>query len=121
MEIQGKVYKVMEPVCGVSKSGNEWKKQEFLIETEGQYPKKICFEVFGEDKINEMNLHEGEMVRIYFEIEAKEWNGRWFNKVAAWKVDKSGTQQKPARQPQPVQQPEIFPPSPSDEKDDLPF
>lgn len=120
MEIQGKVFKIMQPVGGVSKSGNEWKKQEFILETEGQYPKKICFEIFGEDKINEMNLHEGETVRVYFEIEAKEWNGRWFNKVTAWKVDKSGAQQRPVKQ-QPVQQPEIFPPSSSDDKDDLPF
>ena len=65
MELAGKVIAVLEPRGGVSKTGNEWKVQEYVIETHDQYPKKMCFDVFGADKIAQFNIQAGEEVRRY--------------------------------------------------------
>ena len=123
MELSGKVIAVLEPRGGVSKTGNAWKVQEYVIETHDQYPRKMCFDVFGEDKINQFNIQIGEELTVHFDIDAREWQGRWFNSIRAWKVDRA--QAGPDMPPQDVP----FPPmnaapvdfSASDEKDDLPF
>ena len=121
MELSGKVIAVLEPRGGVSKTGNPWKVQEYVIETHDQYPRKMCFDVFGEDKINQFNIQIGEEITVSFDIDAREWQGRWFNSIRAWKVDRVAAQdpQGPADLPP-------FPPDPADfsagdEKDDLPF
>ena len=123
MELSGKVIAVLEPRGGVSKTGNAWKVQEYVIETHDQYPRKMCFDVFGEDKINQFNIQAGEELTVHFDIDAREWQGRWFNSIRAWKVervDQNG--------PTPPEVDEVpFPPmstpdfSAGDEKDDLPF
>ena len=123
MELSGKVIAVLEPRGGVSKTGNAWKVQEYVIETHEQYPRKMCFDVFGEDKINQFNIQVGEELTVHFDIDAREWQGRWFNSIRAWKVervDQNG--------PTPPGVDEVpFPPmstpdfSAGDEKDDLPF
>ena len=123
MELSGKVIAVLEPRGGVSKTGNAWKVQEYVIETHDQYPRKMCFDVFGEDKINQFNIQIGEELTVHFDIDAREWQGRWFNSIRAWKVDRAqvGPDMPPADAP--------FPPinaapvdfSAGDEKDDLPF
>ena len=59
MEISGKIIAVLEKQSGISKSGNNWASQEYVLETSEQYPKKICFRVFGEDKINQFAVKEG--------------------------------------------------------------
>ena len=127
MELAGKVIAVLEPRGGVSKNGNEWKVQEYVIETHDQYPRRMCFDVFGADKIQQFNIQVGEELNVFFDIDAREWQGRWFNSIRAWKVERvnAGAQQMP-----PMDAP--FPPlnaapaapvdfSSSDEKDDLPF
>lgn len=126
MELAGKVIAVLEPRGGVSKSGNEWKVQEYVIETHDQYPRRMCFDVFGADKIQQFNIQVGEELNVFFDIDAREWQGRWFNSIRAWKVERvSAAQQMP-----PMDAP--FPPmnaapaapvvfAASDEKDDLPF
>lgn len=126
MELAGKVIAVLEPRGGVSKSGNEWKVQEYVIETHDQYPRRMCFDVFGADKIQQFNIQVGEELNVFFDIDAREWQGRWFNSIRAWKVERvSAAQQMP-----PMDAP--FPPmnaapaapvdfTASDEKDDLPF
>ena len=121
MELSGKVIAVLEPRGGVSKTGNPWKVQEYVIETHDQYPRKMCFDVFGEDKINQFNIQIGEEITVSFDIDAREWQGRWFNSIRAWKVERQSEQapQGPADMPP-------FPPAPTDfsagdEKDDLPF
>lgn len=86
MELAGKVIAVLEPRGGVSKTGNEWKVQEYVIETHDQYPKKMCFDVFGADKIAQFNIQAGEELNVFFDVDAREWNGRWFNSIRAWKV-----------------------------------
>ena len=109
---------------GVSKTGNAWKVQEYVIETHDQYPRRMCFDVFGEDKINQFNIQVGEELTVSFDIDAREWQGRWFNSIRAWKVERANVQQ-----PMPVDGGVPFPPpsavpvdfSASEEKDDLPF
>lgn len=127
MELAGKVIAVLEPRGGVSKNGNEWKVQEYVIETHDQYPRRMCFDVFGADKIQQFNIQVGEELNVFFDIDAREWQGRWFNSIRAWKVERVNAD---AQQMPPMEAP--FPPlnsapaapvdfSSSDEKDDLPF
>lgn len=87
MEIQGKVTNILPMRFGVSARG-EWKSQEFVITTEEQYPKMVCFQVFGEDRINSFALQIGEAVKVSFDISAHEYQGRFFNSINAWKVEK---------------------------------
>lgn len=70
---------------GQGKNG-QWKKQEFIIETEGTYPKKVCVSVWG-DKINEAVLKPGNKVKVSFDVESREYNGKWYTDVKAWKVE----------------------------------
>ena len=87
MDITGKIIAVLEPRGGVSaRTGNSWKTQEYVLETQEQYPRKVCFEVFGEDKINQFAIQVGQDLTVSFDIDAREWNGRWFNSVRAWRV-----------------------------------
>lgn len=124
MELAGKVIAVLEPRGGVSKNGNEWKVQEYVIETHDQYPRRMCFDVFGADKIQQFNIQVGEELNVSFDIDAREWQGRWFNSIRAWKVERVAPMGAPAA---PTDMP--FPPvnaapadfSASDDKDDLPF
>jgi len=90
MEISGKIIAVLEKQSGISKSGNNWASQEYVLETSEQYPKKICFRVFGEDKINQFAVKEGEILKVYFDIDASEWQGKWFNRINAWKIERVG-------------------------------
>ena len=61
-----------------------------------QYPRKMCFDVFGEDKINQFNIQVGEELTVHFDIDAREWQGRWFNSIRAWKVERAAAQPAPA-------------------------
>ena len=89
MEIEGKIIAVLPARSGVSqRTGNEWKSQEYVIETHDQYPRKCCFNIFGSDKIDTMNIKAGEELRVSFDIDAHEYNGRWFNNITAWKVER---------------------------------
>ena len=86
MEITGKIIAVLPERGGVSKTGNEWKTQEYVIETHEQYPKKVCFNVFGADKIAQFNIQAGDEMTVSFDINAREYQGRWYNDIRAWKV-----------------------------------
>ncbi len=88
MEITGKIIAVLPERGGISKTGNEWKMQEYVIETHEQYPRKVCFNVFGSDKIAQFNIQAGEELTISFDINAREYNGRWFNDIRAWRVER---------------------------------
>lgn len=128
MELAGKVIAVLEPRGGVSKSGNNWKVQEYVLETHDQYPKHMCFDVFGEDKIQQFNIQVGEELNVSFDIDAREWQGRWFNSIRAWKVERIGAaapqQVPPMGAPLPPVNPAPAAPadfSNTDSKDDLPF
>ena len=94
MEIQGKIIAVLPERSGVSARG-EWKSQTYVIETQEQYPKKLAFDVIN-DKIDQFNIQVGEFLTVQFDINAREYNGRWFNSVNAWNVIRQ-TQQAPAQ------------------------
>lgn len=89
MEIQGKIIAALPERSGVSARG-EWKSQTYVIETQGQYPKKLAFDVFGADRITQFNLQVGDIATVFFDFDAHEYNGRWFNSVRAFNVEKSG-------------------------------
>lgn len=79
-----------EPRSGVSKNtGNPWKSQDFVIETiNEQYPRKMVFNVFGEEKLNQFNIQMGEVINVFFDINGREYNGKWYNEIRAWKVER---------------------------------
>ena len=90
MEIEGKIIAVLPARGGTSaRTGAAWKSQEFVIETFDQYPRKCVFRIFGEDRLNQMNVQLGEVLRVSFDIDAHEYNGRWYNDVSAWRVDRN--------------------------------
>ena len=86
MEIRGKIIEILPEKSGQSANG-EWRKQEYVLETESNYPKKICFMAWG-DKIGEFNLKQGDSVEVSVDLESREYNGRWYTDVKAWKVSK---------------------------------
>lgn len=108
MEIQGKITAILAERTGVSARG-EWKSQEFVITTQEQYPRKICFQVFGADKIASFALQVGQTVNVGFDISAREYQGRYYNQLNAWKVDHLDAQQQQTAPPQ-QQQAQQMPP-----------
>ncbi|WPR75174.1 DUF3127 domain-containing protein [Algoriphagus sp. NG3] len=89
MELTGKIIQKLPEVGGKSKSGNEWRKQEFILETPGQYPKKVCVALWG-DKIDQFSINAGETVTLSIDVESREYNGRWYTEVKAFKVENKG-------------------------------
>ena len=93
-EITGKIIAVLPTKSGTSARGTQWSSQTAVIETHEQYPKRVAFDVLG-DKIAEFNLQVGEEVTVSFDINAREYNGKWWNSVNAWKVVRQVGQQAP--------------------------
>ncbi|MGM0944141.1 MAG: DUF3127 domain-containing protein [Bacteroidota bacterium] len=89
MELSGKIIQKLPEVGGNSRNGNAWRKQEFILETPGQYPKKVCVAIWG-DKIDQFNLQAGEQVTLSIDVESREYNGRWYTEVKAYRVERSG-------------------------------
>ena len=88
MEVRGKIIELLPEKSGQSANGG-WRKQEYILETDGQYPKKICFMAWG-DKIDQFNIKQGETIEVSVDLESREYNGRWYTDVKAWKVSKDG-------------------------------
>ena len=91
MEIQGKVIAVLPERSGISQRG-EWRSQTYVIETQEQYPKKMAFDVFGGDRIANFGIHLGDVIDVSFDIDAHEYQGRYFNQIRAWNVTKVSQQ-----------------------------
>ena len=89
VEIKGKIIEILPEKSAQSANG-EWRKQEYILETDTNYPKKICFMAWG-DKIGEFNLQQGDSVEVSVDLESREYNGRWYTDVKAWKVSKDST------------------------------
>ena len=128
MQITGNVVVVCPIKSGVSQSGKEWQSLDFVIEVQGQYPKKVVLNLFGQDRINQLNPQAGEQnVTVDFDIDAHEYNGRWFNQVSAWKITRQGQQapqqaaQQAMRSAVPNGQPAPQTPPPAGDADSLPF
>lgn len=137
MDLTGTIIQVMPIQSGVSqRSGNPWMSQEYVLEVPAQYPKRMVFRIFGEDRIKQFNIQQGEQnVTIQFDIDAHEYNGRWFNEIRCYNVLRlaqqsyGGQPSQPSNiSPQPSQPP--FPPQVNaqgqpvqqgNDTDDLPF
>lgn len=111
MDIQlvGTITNILPPVSGTSAKG-EWVRQEFILSVENeQYPRSVCFQIFGKDRINEAALQLNERVRVHLDINTNEYNGKFYNTINCWKVDRNnqqGTQGNPVNYPnQPVTPP----------------
>lgn len=85
MELTATLVQVLPLQRGTGRNG-EWKKQDIIVETQGQYPKKVCVAIWG-DKINESLLQTGKQLNISFDVESREYNGRWYTDVKAWKIE----------------------------------
>lgn len=86
MEIVGKIIQVLPAQEGVGKNGNPWKVQGYVLETQEQYPRKVQFEIFGEDRIKNNPCAIDDVVTVSFDIESREFNGRWYTSIRAWRV-----------------------------------
>lgn len=127
MDLTGKIIAVLPPQEGEGKNGT-WKKQDYVIEyytQNSQYSKKMCFNLWG-DRIDQFNIQEGQELTISFDIDCREWNGRWFNDIRAWRVmpaQQAGQPIAPQPMPEGMQTPPPFVgnDNASDSSSDLPF
>ena len=87
MEIKGKIIAVLPAKSGTSARG-QWQNQQYVLETEEQYPKRLLFDVFGEDKIKQFSIQQGECVKVSYDSRAEEKNGHWYGSNRAWNVER---------------------------------
>lgn len=117
-EIEGKLIKLMTIQSGDGKFG-KWVKQDFVIETLGEYPKKVCFSAWG-DKSDELkNLIIGDKITVSFNPESREYNEKWYTDLKAWRISKSTgeSNKKDGNTPPPFSENDI----PLPDEEDLPF
>ncbi|MDC3336703.1 DUF3127 domain-containing protein [Flavobacteriales bacterium] len=117
MDVKGRIVNILDVESGTSKAGKEWKKQGFVIDTGDQYNPNVCFSLFGDDKIGMLNSYSvGQDVSVSFNLSSREFNGKWYHNVDAWKIEATAGQGEmpPAPGEPPVEE---F----SKEEDDLPF
>ncbi len=128
MELVGKIIQVLPAQEGVGRNGNPWKVQPYVLETLDQYPRKVHFEVFGEDRIKQNPCEIDQLVTISFDIESREFNGRWYTSIRAWRIQQGDMTQAaapapaaapvaaaPAAAPAPAAQPAAQPAAPQAE------
>ena len=121
-ELSGRIIQILPEQTGTGKNG-QWSKQDFVIETEEQYPKKVCFSAWGEKVAQVKALQADARVKVSFNIESREYNGRWYTDLRIWKIEKSEQAPSPAG----IASPAEFGPEPvsrdegAGEPDDLPF
>jgi hypothetical protein len=120
LEITGRLNLFLPEVNGTGKNGTSWSKRDFIIETVDNFPKKICISAWG-DKTAELNgIGIGEMIKVSFDVQSREYNGKWYTDLRAWKIERQGVAGQPAAI---SQEPGSFNASPDGEgpADDLPF
>ena len=86
LQITGKVIEVLEEKSGESANG-PWRKQDFILETEGQYPRQVCITQWG-DNIDKFDVQEGETLTAHIDIQSREYKGRWYTDVKAWRIER---------------------------------
>jgi hypothetical protein len=120
LSVKGKLVMILNLESGVSRSGNSWKKQEFILETQDQFPKKVCFTLFN-DKVSLLSgFAAGEDLEVSFDVESREFNNKWYHNINAWKIEKVG-QISAAEIPPPFSSGDIPPENNTEDPDDLPF
>lgn len=133
MDVVGKIIVALPPKSGTSQStGKPWQVNTYVLQTNEQTPKNIAFDVFGAERVEQYNLKVGDMVTVSIDIDAHEYNGRWYNQIRAWNVVNHASAQQPVVQQAPTPTPQpgaLFPqppapgaqPAPSAGTDQLPF
>lgn len=116
LELEGKIIEIIPEVTGQSQKG-AWVSQDFVLQTQEDYPKTVCFSIFGRDKIAEANLGIGDVVNVGINIESRNFKGRYYTSVKAWRVRKIGSAPQQTQKAAPQQQTV----STVDSGDDLPF
>ena len=123
MELTGKIIAEFNERGGVSsRTGNEWKAKSYVIEVPGEYPRKMVFDVFGVDRLQAFNIQIGETLTVSFDIDAHEYNGRWFNDIRAFRIDRG--QAAPTAAPEAAPMPESVSEAPAPQAapiDTIPF
>lgn len=125
LQVTGKLIKFLEVQTGVSNNGGTWSKQQFLVETETEYNKLHCFEVFGNEKVENLTKYqkEGDNVTVEFNVSTNEYKDKYYTSLSAWKITNNSYNKKDST-PTPAPS-NNFPPAPdfskSDEQGDLPF
>lgn len=111
LELECKIVRKLPVAQGTSARG-QWQKQEFIVEyQDGNFPNQVCMNVWGEDKVNDLNrFNVGDKVKVSFNLSSREYNGRWYNDIRAWRIELSGmtpadAPAAPAAQPRPAYQP----------------
>ncbi|MBL7972256.1 MAG: DUF3127 domain-containing protein [Prolixibacteraceae bacterium] len=121
MQVKGTLVQILKVESGVSKAGKEWKKQDFVIETNEQFPKKVCFTLFG-DKISLIDgMSEGSELEVFFSVESRDFNGKWYHNINAWKIERAGTVSAARSYPPEFTAGDIPPEMADDSGNDLPF
>lgn len=121
MQLTAKLIQILPLQSGTGKNG-EWKKQDIIVETQDQYPKKICVSLWG-TKFQHVSLNSGELYTIDFDVESREFNGRWYTDVKAWKMEaqNSSPNFSPKNEDDDIPPPENPFSGANEEIDDLPF
>jgi hypothetical protein len=120
LSVKGKLVTILNLESGISRSGNSWKKQEFILETQEQFPRKVCFTLFN-DKVSLLSgFAAGEDLEVSFDIESREFNNKWYHNINAWKIERVG-QISAADIPPPLSTDDIPPENNLEDPDDLPF
>lgn len=121
LNVTGRVLQILPLQQGTSKAGNPWQKQEFVLEQGGQYPRKVCISLFGDNVAKTPQV--GQDVIVSVDIDSREFNGRWYTEIKAWNIVYAGAQTAPAPtatpQPAPTAQPTT--PATPQESSELPF
>jgi hypothetical protein len=121
MQVKGTLLQVLKQESGVSKAGKEWKKQDFVIETNEQFPKKVCFTLFG-DKISLIDgITEGAEIEVFFSVESRDFNGKWYHNINAWKIESASTASSAKSYPPEFSGADAPPERMDDSGNDLPF
>ena len=117
MDVVGKIIAALPPKSGTSQStGKPWQVNAYVLQTNEQTPKNIAFDVFGAERVEQYNLKVGDMVTVSIDIDAHEYNGRWYNQIRAWNVVNHASAQHPAAQQVPPPTPQsgaLFPQPPA--------
>jgi len=122
MEIEGKLLQAL-PVQNITSQKGAMKKMDFVIEIESKFPRKICFALWN-DKIDLFSAKAGDSVKVYFDLDSREYNGRWYTEAKAWKVENLAASGSTINNNTPDFTKEDIPSSFSSQKedlDDLPF
>jgi hypothetical protein len=118
LKITGTVKQLLEEQSGESRNG-PWRKQEFILETDGKYPKSVCLVMWGEN-IDQFAVQVDERLTAHIDIASREYNGRWYTDVKAWKIERDDAAAG-GPPPMPAGEPFPEPPDDDDEDDGLPF